>query len=80
MYGLNKGEDDADKINELNAAGWDSKNWFVSSGANTITDDIIDGLFVNKPSTNCLWPIWQNFIDASNNMLNNDGNYGQLSD
>ena len=80
VYGLNKGEDDADKINELNAAGWDSKNWFVSSGANTITDDIIDGLFVNKPSTNCLWPIWQNFIDASNNMLNNDGNYGQLSD
>ena len=80
VYGLNKGEDNADRINELNAAGWDSKNWFVSSGANTITDDMIDGLFVNKPITNCLWPIWQCFIDASNNMLNNDGNFGQLSD
>ena len=45
-----------------------------------LTDDIIDGLYVATPSLNCLWPIWQNFIDSSNNMLNNDGNYGQLSD
>lgn len=80
IYGLNKGEDDADRINLLNAEGWESKNWFISSGANALTDDIIDGLFVVKPSTHCLWPIWKCFIDASNNMINNDGNLGQLSD
>ena len=80
IYGLNKGENDADRINTLNAEGWESKNWFVSSGANALTDDIIDGLFVVKPSTHCVWPIWKCFIDASNNMINNDGNLGQLSD
>ena len=78
VYGLNMGEDDATIINTLD--GWESKNWFGSADKPTLTEDIIDGLFVNTPSTNCLWPIWQCFIDASNNMLNNDGNYGQLSD
>lgn len=81
LYGLNMGEDDADKIAELKAAGYESKNWFVSNGANILTDDYINGLYVvDKPSLHCLWPIWQNFIDSSNGMLNNDGNYGQLSD
>lgn len=80
VYGLYWGEDDAEKISEMTAEGWESKNWFVSNGANALTDGNIDGLYVNTPSTNCLWPIWQNFIDASNNQLNNDGNYGQLSD
>ena len=77
-YGLNMGEDDPEVISTLGE--WESKNWFVSSGTSTLTDDIIDGLYVTQPSMNCLWPIWQCFIDASNNMLNNDGNYGQLSD
>ena len=79
-YGLNKGEDDPAKISELEKAGWTSKNWFVSSGVNTLTDDYINGIYVVQPSTHCLWPIWQNFIDSSNGMLNNDGNLGQLSD
>jgi hypothetical protein len=78
VYGLNKGEDDAAVINELE--GWESKSWFGSADKPALTEDIIDGLYVNTPSTNCLWPIWQNFIDSSNNQLNNDGNYGQLSD
>jgi hypothetical protein len=78
VYGLNMGEDDATVINTLD--GWESKSWFGTADKPTITDDIIDGLYVATPSLNCLWPIWQNFIDASNNMLNNDGNYGQLSD
>ena len=77
-YGLNMGEDDPTVINELD--GWESKNWFGTADKPTLTDDIIDGLYVNTPSLNCLWPIWQCFIDASNNKLNNDGNYGQLSD
>lgn len=78
IYGLNKGEDDPDVINTL--GNWESKNWFVSSGSNVLTDDIISGLYVNTPSENCLWPIWQCFIDASLGTLNNDGRYGQLSD
>jgi len=79
-YGMDKGEDDPAVIEVLSEEGWTNKNWFVSSGANVITDDVIDGLYVNTPSMNCLWPIWQVFIDSSNNQLNNDGNYGQLSD
>ena len=80
LYGLNKGEDNADKIKELKAAGWENKNWFVSNGANILTEDYINGLYVEQPSTHCLWPIWKTFIDKSNGYLNNDGIYGQLSD
>ena len=78
MYGFNKGEDDPIVINTLDA--WESKNWFISSGEYTLDDRYIDGLYTVQPSTHCLWPIWQTFIDKSNSMLNNDGNYGQLSD
>ena len=80
IYGLDKGEDDPDIIKELKDAGWESKNWFESTSGYVLTDDYINGLYVVTPSTHCLWPIWQTFIDASNNMLNNDGIYGQLSD
>lgn len=80
LYGLNKGEDNADKIKELKAAGWENKSWFVSNGANIITEDYINGLYVEQPSTHCLWPIWKTFIEKSNGYLNNDGIYGQLSD
>lgn len=80
LYGLNKGEDNADKIKELKAEGWENKSWFVSNGANIITEDYINGLYVEQPSTHCLWPIWKTFIDKSNGYLNNDGIYGQLSD
>lgn len=80
LYGLNKGEDNADKIKELKAAGWENKSWFVSNGANIITEDYINGLYVEQPSTHCLWPIWKTFIDKSNGYLSNDGIYGQLSD
>lgn len=80
LYGLNKGEDNADKIKELKAAGWENKSWFVSNGANIITEDYINGLYVEQPSTHCLWPIWKTFIDKSNGYLNIEGIYGQLSD
>ena len=77
MYGFNVGEDTpTDEMKEK----WESKNWFVSNNEFTLTDDYINGLYTVKPSTHCLWPIWKFFIDASNNMLNNDGIYGQLSD
>ena len=77
VYGLNKGEDNpSDDIKN----NWESKNWFESSGKFVLTQEYIDGLYTVQPSTHCLWPIWQTFINASNNMLNNDGIYGQLSD
>ena len=77
MYGFNVGEETpTDEMKEK----WESKNWFVSNNEFTLTDDYINGLYTVKPSTHCLWPIWKFFIDSSNNMLNNDGIYGQLSD
>ena len=75
IYGLNKGEDSpTDEMIET----WESKNWFESNGKYTLTDEYINGLYTVQPSTHYLWPIWQTFIDKSNNMLNNDGNLGQL--
>jgi hypothetical protein len=77
VYGLNMGEDNpSDDIKN----NWESKNWFESSGKYVLTQEYIDGLYTVQPSTHCLWPIWQTFINSSNNMLNNDGIYGQLSD
>ena len=78
VYGLNKGEDaPTDEMKNE----WEQKNWFVSSDKYVLTDAYINGLYTVEPSTHCLWPIWQTFINASNNMLNNDGEYGgQLSD
>ena len=79
IYGLNHGDtDDAGK--DMKDDGFESKSWFLSDGASRITKDVIEGLYVVQPSTHCLWPIWQIFIDTSNKMLNNDGYYGQLSD
>ena len=82
IYGLNKGEDDNTKIQELKNAGWTSKNWFTDNktGLNILTEDYIQGLYVVEPSTHCLWPIWETFINKSNGVLNNNGIYGQLSD
>ena len=80
IYGLNHGDTD-DEGKAMKDAGFESKGWFLSNGEPRITDDIINGLYVvDKPSMHCLWPIWTYFIGTSNNMLNNDGNYGQLSD
>lgn len=78
IYGLNRGQNNEDAAAELKELGFTKKGWLVSSGANVITSDYWDGLFINTPSLNYLWPIWQTFIDTSNNMLSNDGNYGQL--
>ena len=79
IYGLNHGDTDAEGAA---LEGYSSTKWFVDSktNANIITEDYINGLYVGKPSLNCLWPIWQTFIEKSNGLLNNDGNYGQLSD
>ena len=84
IYGLNHGDTDeqGEAMTKNDSNKYSSKQWFVDSktGENIINDDYINGLYVNQPSLNCLWPIWQTFINKSNGMLNNDGNYGQLSD
>ena len=84
IYGLNHGDTDeqGEALTKDDNNKYSSKQWFVDSktGENIINDDYINGLYVNQPSLNCLWPIWQTFINKSNGMLNNDGNYGQLSD
>ena len=80
FYGLNHGDTD-DQGMAMKEDGFESKSWFLSNGESRITDDIINGLYVvDKPSMHCLWPIWTVFIGNSNGMLNNDGNYGQLSE
>lgn len=80
IYGLNHG-DDTEAINsELKDAGFASKDWFESKDGLKLKDDYINGIYVNTPSLNCLWPIWQTFVNSSNGLINNDGNYGQLSD
>ena len=80
FYGLNHGDTD-DQGKAMKEDGFESKSWFLSNGESRITDDIINGLYVvDKPSMHCLWPIWTVFIGNSNGMLNNDGNYGQLSE
>ena len=80
IYGLNHGDTDADG-EAMKSEGYSSKSWFTSSSGPRITDDIINGLYVvDKPSLKCVWPIWTVFIGNSNNMLNNDGNLGQLSE
>lgn len=82
IYGLNHGDTDEAGENLKDNEGYESKNWFIDSktNENILTDDYINGLYVNQPSLNCLWPIWQTFIDKSNGLLNNDGIYGQLKD
>lgn len=79
IYGLNHGDTD-DQGSNLKEEGYTAKDWFVASkdGSNIIAEDYIEGIYVKQPSLNYLWPIWQTFIDKSNNMLNNDGNLGQL--
>ena len=80
IYGLNHGDTD-DIGASMKEQGYSSKNWFLSGGQPRITESVIQGFYVvDKPSTHCLWPIWQVFVDNSNGMINNDGNYGQLSD
>ncbi len=80
IYGLNHGDTD-DIGKAMKDDGFESKGWFLTNGEPRITDDIINGLYVvDKPSMHCLWPIWTYFIGNSNGMLNNDGNYGQLSE
>jgi len=83
IYGLNHGDVDSDTsegkdaiMAALRVSDWETvtnKGWLVSNGANTLTDDIINGLYVvDKPSLRCVWPLPQLIINNSSGYLNND--------
>lgn len=58
FYGLNPGDTDETGKDLVDNQGWSSKGWLVSNSENTLTDDMINGLYVvDKPSLHCVWPI-----------------------
>jgi hypothetical protein len=65
LYGLNRGET-VDPGAEYSAKDWTD-----------LTDEEINSLFKEgvDPDTKQFWPIWQIFIDGSNNKLVNDYGY-----
>jgi hypothetical protein len=65
IYGLNRGETIAPTPPE----DWTTKAW------DNLNDAKVNSLYVNDPNTRQFWPIFQVFIDASNNQLINDYGY-----
>lgn len=66
IYGLNFGDTDATGV----AGGYaTNKTWTMSSSSDVTT--FWNALYLNQPSKQPYWPIWQVFLDASNGMLNN---------
>ena len=67
IYGLNRGELE-DKTGEYEIV----TTWISEA---KLTPEKINTIYVVDPNTRQFWPIWQNFIDSSNNMLTNDYGY-----
>ncbi|WP_066220127.1 RagB/SusD family nutrient uptake outer membrane protein [Formosa haliotis] len=63
LYGFNRNEHQ-DPGSEYSAVSW-----------NSINDERINSLYKLDPDTRQFWPIWQVFIDGSNNTLTNDYGY-----
>ena len=66
IYGLNFGDTDAAGAASGYAA---NKTWTMSGSSDVVT--FWDALYVNQPSKQPYWPIWQTFLDSSNGTLNN---------
>lgn len=67
IYGLNPGDTDAQGA----ALGYTSnKAWTMVATGDAVT--YWDALYRNDPNKQQFWPIWLNFVETSNNMLNND--------
>lgn len=69
VYGLNHGETDEEGAKLVSDHGYDKITWL---GANKISDGYINALYAGDPNKGQYWPIWAEFINASNGMLNND--------
>lgn len=68
IYGLNYGDTDEEGA----ALGYsETETWKIASSEETIT--FWDALYLRNPDIQHYWPIWQVFIESSNNMLTNDG-------
>ncbi|MDA3854552.1 MAG: RagB/SusD family nutrient uptake outer membrane protein, partial [Bacteroidales bacterium] len=67
LYGLERGEDE-DKSAEYAS----STTWVDSTD---LTVEKIETIYINDPDTKQFWPIWEIFINSSNNMLFNDYDY-----
>ena len=67
LYGLERGETD-DMSGEFEY----SMPWAVPT---ELEDEKIETIYTNDPNNRQFWPIWQVFIDASNNQLVNDYGY-----
>ncbi|MBQ8674069.1 MAG: RagB/SusD family nutrient uptake outer membrane protein [Bacteroides sp.] len=66
IYGLNHGDTD-----EAGAAlGYESNVTWISESK--LEDKKINWLYNKNPDENQYWPIWQEFVDSSNGMLNNE--------
>lgn len=86
IYGLEAGQTDEEGKSLYES----SSNWFtyreheegesaadeksVTDNNNKI-DNYVNKLYLNDPDKKMFWPIWQIFIDGSNNMLSNDYDY-----
>jgi len=64
FYGLERGETD-----DMSTEYEFSDNW---ASPDQLDDEKVNALYTNDPDQNQFWPIWQVFIDASNEELNND--------
>lgn len=74
IYGLNHGDTDDAGANLVSLNGYEKTSWLEpdsKTGILKIDDDLVNGLYINKPSTHAIWPIWQTFVDNSNGKLNN---------
>ncbi len=67
IYGLNRGETE-DKSAEYEF----SRTWVSPSN---LEDSKIESIYTRNPNEYQYWPIWQVFIDGSNNQLKNDYGY-----
>lgn len=65
IYGLNHGDTDEE------GAALPGYTKVKRLSEDKIKDDYIDGLYVGEPSKHQYWPIWQTFVDKSNNTLDN---------
>lgn len=86
IYGLEAGQTDEEGKSLYES----SSNWFTyreheegesADDAKSVTDNnnkidnYVNKLYLNDPDKKMFWPIWQIFIDGSNNMLSNDYDY-----
>ncbi len=79
IYGLNHGETDADESDLFDTSIWTQTSWISSLYSKDVDgNDSLKGYEKNlyhpayNPDYKQYWPIWQEFLDTSNGMLDNE--------